>query len=86
MKQQYQTDLWEGKYGNKYVKNNSWSAEEYNLLFEKWLGITRIDMNKIFLDNLDKSIKILEVGCNTGNQLVLLHQMGFNNIYGIEIN
>src|SRR5437879_7357762 len=27
---------------------------------------------------------ILEVGCNVGNQLLVLQEMGFTNLYGIE--
>jgi len=29
--------------------------------------------------------RILEVGCNVGNQLRMLQRMGFNNLYGIEL-
>ena len=30
-------------------------------------------------------MKILEVGSNVGNQLLCLQEMGFNNLYGIEL-
>lgn len=33
-----------------------------------------------------KNASILEVGCNLGNQLLLLEEMGFTNLHGIEIN
>lgn len=32
-----------------------------------------------------KNKKILEVGCNVGNQLRLLQKMGYENLYGIEL-
>ncbi len=42
-------------------------------------------MNEEFIGNLDRDIKILEVGCNIGMQLVNLYEMGFRNLYGIEL-
>lgn len=35
---------------------------------------------------LNRNLKILEVGANVGNQLLVLKKMGFKNLYGIEIN
>jgi hypothetical protein len=35
---------------------------------------------------LDRSVKILEVGSNLGNQLLSLQKVGFENLYGIEVN
>jgi pseudaminic acid biosynthesis-associated methylase len=42
-------------------------------------------MNKNFIGELDREAKILEVGCNIGLQLVNLQEMGFKNLYGIEL-
>lgn len=36
--------------------------------------------------NLNRSLRILEVGANIGTQLLALKRMGFKNLYGIEIN
>ena len=33
-----------------------------------------------------KNLKILELGCNVGINLEILKKMGFNNLYGLEIN
>jgi len=55
------------------------------LLYKKQYGITRTEMNSRFLDNLDRNIKILEVGSNIGNQLLCLQKAGFKNLYGIEL-
>ena len=38
-----------------------------------------------FVDNFDRSIKILEVGSNVAAQLHGLQSIGFENLYGIEL-
>lgn len=52
----------------------------------KRYGKTRSEINRVFLENLEKDIRILEVGSNIGLQLDLLQKMGFKYLYGIEIN
>ncbi len=42
-------------------------------------------MNAAFIGELPREARILEVGCNTGMQLVGLQAMGFTNLYGIEL-
>jgi len=42
-------------------------------------------MYESFLSDLPRDAKILEVGSNTGLQLVGLQRMGFTNLYGIEL-
>jgi len=49
-------------------------------------GVTRLDMNRQFLSGLSPDIKILEVGCNRGEQLSILKNMGFKNLYGVDTN
>ena len=41
-------------------------------------------MNKGFLSGLSRSLRILEVGANMGNQLRCLQEIGFTNLYGVE--
>jgi pseudaminic acid biosynthesis-associated methylase len=48
-------------------------------------GIARTTLNHRFLADIPRSASVLEVGCNLGNQLILLHQMGFESLHGIEI-
>ena len=38
-----------------------------------------------FLEQVPTGGRILEVGCNVGNQLLLLHDMGYSDLYGVEI-
>lgn len=80
-----QVKFWEGKFGKEYTDRNTLSPEELDQLYIKFYGITKGDINKEFLDQLDRNIRILEVGCNVGQQLSLLQKMGFKNLYGIEL-
>lgn len=81
-----QIKKWMDQFGDNYTDRNALTLEKMNLLYKKNYGLSRTKLNKIFLRNLDRSIKILEVGSNIGNQLLCLQKMGFKNLYGIEIN
>lgn len=75
---------WIGKFGQAYTVRNRLFLTKMDKMYKKRYGITRTGMNKLFLNNLSRSIKILEVGANIGTQLILLQNMGFKNLYGIE--
>ncbi|MCC7564553.1 MAG: methyltransferase domain-containing protein [Methanobacterium sp.] len=77
---------WETRFGREYTQRNMFTPAELDQLYLDRYGVTRTGMNHEFLDFLDRDIMILEVGSNIGNQLHLLHNMGFKNLYGIEIN
>lgn len=77
---------WAEKFGEEYTKRNMFTPMELNQLYSQRYGVSRTDMNNEFIETLDRDIRILEVGSNIGNQLNLLSQMGFENLYGIEIN
>ena len=79
-----QLKAWTGSFGLDYTKRNSFSPAALDRLYRQNYGVTRVQMNKMFLSRFNNSIKILEVGCNIGNQLVCLQKMGFKNLYGIE--
>lgn len=79
-------NFWEGEGGDSYTNRNAQSVEELNQRYLKEYGIPRTAMNEEFLGDLDRSLKILEVGANMGLQLELLRGMGFTNLCGIEIN
>lgn len=78
-----QSEFWKGEFGDEYIRRNS---DDLDASYKKKYGISRTDMNKECLSGLSKERRILEVGCNIGNQLVLLKGMGYQNLYGIEIN
>ena len=80
-----QMQEWASNFGKEYTDRNALSLEELDLLYKGYFGITRMEMNRKFVGDLDKDIKVLEVGSNIGNQLLCLQNMGFKNLYGIEL-
>ena len=79
-----QMEEWAGKFGEEYTDRNLMSLDELDQLYTDKFGISRTELNKEFLDDL-KINRILEVGCNVGNQLLLLKKMGYPNLWGIEL-
>lgn len=77
--------IWRTDFGEEYNKRNMYTNDELDSGFKKTMGISKTEMNEKFIGDLDRSIKILEVGCNIGMMLVNLQEMGFKNLYGIEI-
>ena len=80
-----QTEEWFGDFGREYTDRNALTIEEMDERFVKQHGITRSELSARFVGDMDRSIKILEVGSNVGNQLLLLQRAGFQNLYGIEL-
>ena len=75
---------WTNRFGREYTDRNNISLSELEESYKSKYGVTRTELNKLFLNRLDRSIRILEVGCNIGIQLSCLQKMGFKNLYGIE--
>jgi pseudaminic acid biosynthesis-associated methylase len=80
-----QASKWSGDFGRKYTERNPQSLDEMEELYVGNFGLTRTELNRRFLDNFDRSMRILEVGSNVGNQLLCLQRMGFESLYGIEL-
>lgn len=80
-----QMEKWVGQFGKEYTDRNALSLEEMEALYKRNYGINRTELSERFLGNLDRSIKILEVGSNIGNQLLCLQRMGFSDLWGIEL-
>ena len=80
-----QEEFWSGEFGKEYSDRNTWDLDEYDDFYKAEWGTTRTEMNEKFIGHLPKDIKILEVGCNVGMQLMLLQKMGYSNLYGIEL-
>jgi pseudaminic acid biosynthesis-associated methylase len=80
-----QINTWSGAFGKDYTDRNALSVEELETLYEHRYGISRSRMNNSFLNKVDLSTRILEVGSNIGNQLLCLQQMGFSDLWGIEL-
>lgn len=81
-----QMKTWMGKFGKEYTDRNAMSLEMVEKLYIKNFGVRRRQMNEEFIGSLPRSARILEVGSNVGNQLLMLQGMGFRELYGIEIN
>ena len=60
-------------------------SRRWKLHKKRKYGKTRTEFNEKFLEGTDRSASILEVGSNIGLQLLCLQRMGFNNLYGIEL-
>src|ERR1035437_10124047 len=82
----FQEESWSGKFGDDYSDRNTFDIKQLSDLYKDHYGISRKQMNLDFVGSINKDMKILEVGTNSGNQLFLLQRMGFKNLYGIEIN
>jgi pseudaminic acid biosynthesis-associated methylase len=81
-----QSKEWTSKFGEEYLFRNPSNLRELNQLYLNNFGITRSSINKEFLEDIDKKIKILEVGTNIGTQLRALQEDGFNNLTGVEVS
>jgi pseudaminic acid biosynthesis-associated methylase len=81
-----QVDTWSTQFGKEYTDRNTFTTEQLDKLYLDEYGVSRSDMNRTFLDDLYLyNGKILEVGCNVGNQLRLLQKLGYKNLFGIEL-
>src|SRR5260370_14742564 len=80
-----QAQVWAGEFGRAYTDRNTLDVEGLNVLWYGNYGITRREMNRIFLEDIPKDASFLEVGCNVGNQLLQLQQLGYTNLSGVEI-
>ncbi len=76
---------WKGGFGREYTDRNAIARKQLDDLYTNNYGITRRQLNERFLQDIPRSARILEVGCNVGNQLLVLQQMGYSDLYGIEI-
>ncbi|MFZ5987158.1 MAG: pseudaminic acid biosynthesis-associated methylase [Bacillota bacterium] len=86
MRVNLQESTWSSEFGKDYTDRCTLGTEELNSLYKNEYGISRLEMNNRFLSGLGlENKRVLEVGCNVGNQLVQLQQMGFENLYGIEL-
>lgn len=81
-----QIQTWIGEFGREYTERNTFESEElFNRSYIDKFGVSRDDINREFLKDTDRGLRILEVGCNRGNQLAALERIGFVHLYGIEI-
>ncbi len=80
-----QEKFWEGKFGKEYTDRNTRDPGAWDEFYRTTWGVTKTEMNERFVGDLDRSARILEVGCNTGMQLAGLQRMGFQDVWGCDI-
>lgn len=85
MESTQQEKVWKTKFGEEYNLRNVFDNKGLDDVYVSDIGLTRTAMNEDFIGFLDRKARILEVGCNIGIQLVNLQEMGFENLYGIEL-
>lgn len=80
------TRSWTGEYGLQYTRKWRLSPQELNELWMRMAGVTRSSIiRKILMPAMGP---VLELGCNCGNQLAMLHEtFGFKQreLYGIDL-
>lgn len=76
---------WAGVFGREYTDRNTLSTAQLDSLYRTNYGIARSHLNEIFLREIPRDARVLEVGCNSGNQLLLLKEMGFTSLWGLEV-
>ena len=80
-----QVAAWTDEFGIEYTDRNALSTEQLDASYREKYGISRTELNQAFVGGMHRSVRVLEVGSNVGNQLLMLQQMGFKRLYGIEV-
>ncbi len=80
-----QVRRWTGTFGREYTDRNDQTPRQLDEFYQNTYGKTRSELNQRFLENVPRNAPILEVGCNVGTQLLLLKEMGFTDLSGVEI-
>jgi len=80
-----QEAVWDGDFGAAYTERNTFDLAGLEDHYLTLYGVGRRAMNDDFVGDLDRASRILEVGCNTGNQLLCLRDMGFEDLTAVEL-
>ena len=81
-----QIKTWTGTFGAEYTERCTFKSDgAFNELYKKRYGVSRDAINTEWVGHLPREARILEVGCNIGNQLRALQRLGFGNLYGIDV-
>ncbi len=77
-------DTWGGESAGEYARQFHFSPAQLNQHWLDTFGTTRTGIVKRFFPE-NRDLRILEIGCNCGNQLELLRSLGYEQVYGLEI-
>lgn len=82
-----QMKKWHGEFGKEYTDRNARTLKQVAASYAERYGegVTPTKLKGGFIGHFSRSMRILEVGSNVGNQLLWLQAMGFKNLYGIEL-
>jgi pseudaminic acid biosynthesis-associated methylase len=81
----HQIKRWGGKFGEAYTERNASTVEEMEEKYKQNFGLPRSELNESFLGDLDRDLRILEVGTNVGIQLELVERLGFQDLFGMDV-
>jgi pseudaminic acid biosynthesis-associated methylase len=76
---------WSGEFGEEWTERNSDSVADVNARYRERYGIALLDLMDLFLTDVDRDARILEVGTNTSVQLRVLQKLGFENLYRVDV-
>jgi len=82
-----QMKTWGGGFGKEYTDRNVRTLKQVAASYAERYGegVTPTKLKGEFIGHFSRSMRILEVGSNVGNQLLWLQTMGFKNLCGIEL-
>ncbi len=82
-----QIETWTSDFGARYTERNRFNNSEkiFNEIYVKRYGKSRDEICLDWLNDVPKKSKILEVGTNLGHQLKTLKRIGYDNLYGVEV-
>jgi pseudaminic acid biosynthesis-associated methylase len=81
-----QIALWDGEFGRRYWGRHPTTIEGFDRLRTEQWGFTQSEVMAEFLGDLDRDPSVLEVGCGIGIQLQILRNMGFEDLYGVDVH
>ena len=77
---------WCGAFGRAYTdRNKDETVADVDAEYQESFGIAKTTLFEQFLGDLDRDARILEVGCNAGVQLEVLSELGFSDLYGVDV-
>lgn len=77
---------WGGSFGAAYTdRNRDETVADVDTEYAERFGITQTELLTHLFEDFDRDARILEVGCGVGVQLEILRRMGFDNLYGLDI-
>ena len=81
-----QIKIWSGQFGIDYTDRSLFiDAASFNKLYYQRYGFSRHEIIEYWLSDVPRDARVLEIGCNIGNQLAALQRAGFSHLYGIDI-